>query len=101
MLKNNRFYNIISSSKPVLVDFYADWCVPCKELPPILNKLKDELKEDIRIIKVNVENNPFIATKYKIRSIPTLIIFKNSIPQWKGTGVYGFDELKSVVQRHI
>jgi len=83
-----------------LVDFYADWCGPCKQVPPILKQLKDELREGVRIIKVNVDKNPFIASKYQIRSIPTIIIFKNGMPLWTGVGVRHATELKEIIQ-HI
>jgi thioredoxin 1 len=70
-------------------------------MPPILKEVKDELKEGVRIIKVNVDKNPFIATQYQIRSIPTIIIFKNGIPQWKGVGVCHASELKAMIRKHI
>lgn len=98
---NERFLNIINSDKPVLVDFFADWCEPCKQMAPILKDVKSELKENIRILKVNVDKNPVIATKYQIRSIPTVIIFKNGEPQWKGVGVKPANELTSVLRQHI
>ena len=95
---NEKFQNIINSKRPVLVDFYADWCVPCKQVPPILKQVKQELHESVRIIKVNVDKNPFIATKYQIRSIPTIIVFKDGIPQWTGVGVRHVSELKEIIQ---
>ena len=98
---NERFLNIINSDKPVLVDFFADWCEPCKQMAPILKDVKSELKENVRILKVNVDKNPVIATKYQIRSIPTVIIFKNGEPQWKGVGVKPAFELKAVLRQHI
>ncbi|GAB1453979.1 thioredoxin [Draconibacterium sp.] len=98
---NERFLNIINSDKPVLVDFFADWCEPCKQMAPILKDVKSELKENVRILKVNVDKNPVIATKYQIRSIPTVIIFKNGEPQWKGVGVKPAFELKSILRQHI
>jgi thioredoxin 1 len=98
---NERFLNIINSNTPVLVDFYADWCGPCKQMPPILKEVKSQLKDAVRIIKVNVDKNPVIATKYQIRSIPTVIIFKNGELQWKGVGVHPANELKTILQQHI
>lgn len=98
---NGRFQSIINSDKPVLVDFYADWCGPCKQMPPILKDVKSELKENVRIIKVNVDKNPVIASRYQIRSIPTVIIFKNGEPLWTGVGLHPASELKSVLRLHI
>ena len=98
---NEKFLNIINSDKPVLVDFYADWCGPCKQMPPILKDVKTTLKENVRIIKVNVDKNPFIATKYQIRNIPTIIIFKNGQPCWTGVGLHQASELTSVLLQHI
>lgn len=96
-----KFNSIINSKKPVLVDFYADWCGPCKQMPPILKQVKDELKEQVRIIKVDVDKNPNIATKYQIRSIPTIMLFKNGEMKWSGMGVRPAMELKNIVQQHI
>ena len=98
---NGKFLNIINSDKPVLVDFYADWCGPCKQMPSILKDVKSELKENVRIIKVNVDKNPFIATEYQIKNIPTIIIFKKGKPCWTGVGLQQASELKSVLKQHI
>lgn len=98
---NERFLNIINSNKPVLVDFFADWCQPCKQMSPILKEVKSELKESVRIIKVNVDKNPAIATRYQIRSIPTIIVFKNGEPQWTGVGLCQANEIKTILLQHI
>ena len=98
---NEKFLNIINSDKPVLVDFYADWCGPCKQMPNILKDVKSALKENVRIIKVNVDKNPFIATKYQIRNVPTIIIFKNGEPCWTGVGLQQATELTTVLRQHI
>jgi thioredoxin 1 len=98
---NGRFLNIINSNRPVLVDFFADWCQPCKQMSPILKEVKSELKESVRIIKVNVDKNPAIATRYQIRSIPTVIVFKNGEPIWKGIGLQPACDLKTVLRKHI
>ncbi len=97
---NQRFLHIINSSNPVLVDFYADWCGPCKEVPPVLKKVKEELK-GVRIVKVNVDKNPFIASHYKVHRIPTLIVFMKGEPLWTGEGVFSVEELKSILHSRI
>ncbi len=98
---SRRFKSIIKSERPVLVDFYADWCEPCKQIPPILKKVKNNFKESVRIIKVNVDNNPFIASHYQVRSIPTLILFKKGDVQWTGVGIVDASELSSVISEHV
>lgn len=98
---NGRFLNIINSDKPVLVDFFADWCQPCKQMGPILKEIKSELKDSVKIIKVNVDKNPLIATTYQIRSIPTIIVFKNGEVQWTGVGLRPANEIKTVLRQHI
>lgn len=98
---NAKFQNIINSKRPVLVDFYADWCGPCKRVPAILKEVKEDLKESVRIIKVNVDKNPFIATQYQIRSVPTLIVFKNGSPHWTGVGVREASEIKEILRQCI
>lgn len=96
---NPRFFNIINSGKPVLVDFYAEWCIPCKEVVKNLEKVKKELRE-IRIVKVDVDRNPFLASHFKISSVPTIMIFKKGENLWTGTGVHSAEEIKEVLSRH-
>ena len=67
---------VIKSQKPTIVDFWAEWCGPCKMLTPILEELSDEMKNEINVVKVNLDENQDLAMKYSIRSIPTLLLFK-------------------------
>ncbi len=87
------FNEIINDDTPVLVDFYADWCAPCKMMPPILKQLKDSLGDKIRIIKIDSEKNAPLSQKYQVRSIPTLILFKKGLPAWQHSGVLQAGEL--------
>jgi thioredoxin 1 len=92
-----KFQNIINSKKTIIVDFYADWCMPCKQIPGILKEVKDKLKDSVRIIKVNVDKNPLIATKYKVRSLPTVMIFKDGKEKWSTMGVFTANEIEKVI----
>ncbi len=87
------FKEIINDTKPVLVDFYADWCQPCKMVSPILKQVKDQLGDRVKIIKINVDHNPAVSAKYNIRSIPTLILFKNGQIMWNKVGVASANEI--------
>ncbi len=94
------FKEHISSSTPVLVDFFATWCGPCKMMVPILEELKDEMGEDLTVLKVDVDKNPRTAQKYGVRGVPLLILFKDGEIVWKQSGVRQLGELKSVVSQY-
>ena len=81
------FYELIKSTKPTLVDFYADWCGPCKVMSPIIEQTKSDLGDEATVLKVNIDNNTDVARKYQIRSIPTLILFKEGEVVWRQSGV--------------
>lgn len=89
----NNFNAIINSSKPVLVDFFAEWCGPCKTMSPILKDVKTQLGDKSTIIKVDIDKNPQAANEYQVRSVPTLMIFKNGKAVWKQSGVVPANEL--------
>ncbi len=81
------FSELIKGPKPVIVDFYAVWCGPCRMMPPILKDVKSALGEDVEIIKIDVDRNSQLAGSLKIQSIPTIIIFKNGKSVWRQSGV--------------
>lgn len=91
---------LISSEKPVLVDFFADWCGPCKVLAPILKEVKDELGDEIKIVKIDVDKNQAIAAKYQIRGVPTMLLFKNKEIVWKQSGVIPKEHIISAIQNN-
>ena len=94
------FDQIIDSDTPVLVDFYAEWCGPCKMMPPILKEVKDDLGEDIRIVKIDVDKNPAVASRFQVRGVPTLMLFKNKETLWRQSGVLPARELIALLKRY-
>ena len=93
--------NILNDSKPVLVDFYADWCGPCKVQAPVLKEVKSDIGDQVRIIKIDVDRSPAVAQQYSVSGIPTLILFKNGQPVWRQSGVATRKQLVEVLRQHI
>lgn len=95
------FQEIINSEKPVLVDFFATWCGPCKMMPPILSEVKQKVGDNATIIKIDVDENPQVAGQYQIQSVPTLMIFKNGHAIWRQSGVVPATELTRIIQSNV
>lgn len=84
-----------------MVDFYADWCEPCRALLPVLGELKNTFRHNIRILKVNVEYSPLLADQFRVKSIPTVMVFKSGNLQWIGEGAIQLPELTEILKKYI
>lgn len=97
----NDFNEMISQSKPTLVDFFAIWCGPCKMQAPILEQLKAKMGDKVTIVKVDIDRNQELAAQYRVMSVPTLMIFKNGEPVWREAGLKTEDYLAKKLYEHI
>ncbi len=95
------FNKLIQSDTPVLIDFYADWCAPCKMLTPILKDVKEELGDRLRVVKIDVDNNEAIAGKFQIRGVPTMMLFKGGKVLWRQSGVLPKDAILNAIEGYL
>ena len=95
------FQELIKSDQPLLVDFHATWCAPCKMIAPILQDLKKELGSKLTIIKIDIDKQLGIAHTYQVQSVPTLVLFKNGQLLWRQSGVLSANDIKRAVQPHL
>lgn len=97
---SQKFQEIINSERPVLIDFFATWCQPCKVQSSVLNTVKENVGEEARIIKVDVDQYPAIAAQYGVRGVPTLAVFKNGELLWKESGVHDVNALTELLKQY-
>lgn len=95
------FTELVNDTKPVLVDFSAEWCGPCKMMAPILKQLKDMTGERLKILKIDVDRNPSTANNFNIQGVPTLILFKNGQSVWRQSGVVQASQLKQIIDQYL
>lgn len=95
----SNFAALIASEKPVLVDFFAEWCGPCKLMTPILKEVKTAMGDDVTIVKLDVDKNPQAADAFRVQGVPTLIIFQKGQVKWRQSGVVPAKQLQEVLQQ--
>jgi len=99
--KKESFGEMIKGSTPVLVDFTATWCGPCKTMKPVLEELHQRMADKIRIIKIDIDQSPAAANAYQVQSVPTLLLFQNGKILWRQSGVLPAIQLEKIIQQHI
>ena len=95
-----KFNDIINSEKLTLVDFFATWCGPCKQMHPVLEQLKQELGDSIRIVKLDVDKNDALAAAYRIQAVPTLMLFRSGQVVWRQSGAMRLNDLKAIINQY-
>lgn len=95
----SKFQEIVKSETPTLVDFYATWCGPCQAMMPVLDQLKDQMGEKIRILKIDVDKNQDAADKFKVRGVPTFVLFQHGEILWRQSGGMDLNTLKAKIQQ--
>lgn len=96
---SQKFKELIDSERPVLIDFFATWCTPCKVQSSVLNSVKENVDTRARIIKIDIDEYPSIASEYGVRSVPTLMIFKRGQLLWRGSGVHDVNTLTQLLEK--
>ena len=97
----SNFSTLINQDKPVLVDFFAEWCGPCKMMSPVLKEVKDSIGDVASVIKIDVDKNQELASQLQVRGVPTLILYKNGKQLWRQSGVVQKNDLIALIQSHV
>lgn len=97
---SQKFQELIQSERPVLIDFFATWCQPCKVQSSVLNSVKEQVGDKARIVKIDVDQFPSIANQYNVRGVPTLAVFKNGEMLWKESGVHDVNSLVGLLEEY-
>ena len=100
-MAKSSFKDLINSDTPLLIDFYADWCGPCKQFGPIIDSLKEEMKDSVRVIKIDVDKNQALSQKLKVMSIPTVMIYHKGERKYEGKGLHTKEDLKQKLNAMI
>lgn len=95
------FKDIVADAKPTLIDFYADWCGPCKMMPPILKEVRDQLGDQIKLIKIDVDKNQQLAAQLQVQGVPTLAIYKSGELKWRQSGVVPAHQLVPILKQYL
>jgi thioredoxin 1 len=95
------FNQLVNQNVPVLVDFKADWCGPCKMMAPVLKQVKQNFKEQLKIIKIDIDQNPNVAQRFDVKGVPTMILFKKGEPVWRQSGVIQTNDLTTILNRYL
>ena len=97
----NKFQDIIAGDTPVLVDFFAEWCGPCKMMKPVLEELKKKMGNKIIILKIDIDKNISLSSEYRIQSVPTLVLWKQGEIIWRQSGALSLNELEQILSSYI